>query len=210
MSDGPLNYADLGKIPWPAPGDTLFQEGQGERSDMCLNFCGKSWEAYCMGYERAARALVNQAVQTDRPQDTLFYPIAFLFRHYIELRLKTIITTGRCLLDQEGAPPFGHRFDQLWPVCRKVLEDIWPAAGKKDLDTVESCIGEFCRLDPKAESFRYPVCNNGSASLQNLSRVDINNLEQVMERISSFLETSMMGITAYLDDKDSFAADFTP
>jgi len=54
----------------------------------------RGWDAYASGYLEAANLLVEKALETGQRTDTLIYPVAFLYRHYLELRLKEITIQG--------------------------------------------------------------------------------------------------------------------
>jgi hypothetical protein len=57
------------------------------------------WDLYATGYLDAANLLVESVLETGRSRNPLCYPVAFLFRHYLEFRLKEIILQGRELLE---------------------------------------------------------------------------------------------------------------
>ena len=62
-------------------------------NNACLNFMeGKNtWYGYFRGYQRAAELLVQYVDCEKQYQDTLVFPIIFLYRHYLELILKDTI-----------------------------------------------------------------------------------------------------------------------
>ena len=85
----------------------------------------------------------------------------FLYRHYLEIRLKQIIFVGKKLL--EAARPQGietHDLTRLWPIARKLAEEAWPDGGKEVLNGAERLIMEYHQLDSKSMSFRYPEDND--------------------------------------------------
>ena len=84
------NKLDLGPI---------FTSDVDWRFNACLNWTNDTLELYVIGYKEAADKLVENIMDTPRYQDTLVFPICFLYRQYIELRLKELIKSGRCLLD---------------------------------------------------------------------------------------------------------------
>lgn len=51
----------------------------------------QNWGMYTIGYKEAGDLLLQYALNVGR-QNVLVYPIIFLYRHYIELQLKEIIT----------------------------------------------------------------------------------------------------------------------
>src|SRR4051812_45424815 len=112
-------------LPWPKAGDVLFQSGNDWWNNACLSrFHGK--EMYVIGYKESADMLVRSVAETGRNADTFVYPITFLYRHYLELRLKDLVQMGQELLDQAPDVKLNHRLDILWGSCREILESVWP------------------------------------------------------------------------------------
>ena len=50
--------------------------------------------------------------------DTVVFPFAMCWRHYVELQLKTLIPAARRLLDKPVVPGGGHNIKQLWSAAR--------------------------------------------------------------------------------------------
>ena len=113
-------------VPWPTAGDVLLQEDANWENDAFLNLGGKDWESYANGYKEAADVLCQRFLENQRGLDALVFPIVLLYRHYLGLRLKMLISGGQELLDQRHEPQHGHRLDALWITCRRILQGIWP------------------------------------------------------------------------------------
>ena len=208
MNTESANNNDDITIPWPRAGDVLFQFADDWWCNACLNYGVDSWELYAIGYKDAADALCESVFKTGRHADSFIYPIAFLYRHYLELRLKEVIAAGQALLDQTPDLKHIHKIDVLWRSCRKILEEVWPDSPRDDLDAVENCIRQFSQVDPESMSFRYPITKDGTATLPNLQHINVRNLKEVMARISSLLDGASSAISAYLDHKCSMERDF--
>jgi hypothetical protein len=86
------------QLPWPRSGDQLFGPDEDWDNNACINFTFDRFNLYARGYLQAAELMIETIVNTRRSPDAVVYPIAFLYRHYLELRLKKIITEGRELL----------------------------------------------------------------------------------------------------------------
>ncbi len=188
-------------IPWPKKGDQLFKSDIDWWHNACLNFVYDQWDLYAQGYKLAGDLLVRHVKDTQADQDTLVFPIVFLYRQYLELALKDLITKGSQLLDSPEDPPTHHKIDQLWSQCRRILEAIWPDGPSEDLDAVGECIYQFSEKDPSSMAFRYPTAKDGTPSVPGLKHINLRNLSEVMERISSLLEGSSIGIYEYLGAK---------
>ena len=191
------------ELPWPQAGDKLFTSEADWWHNACLSFATDKWGLYAIGYKDAADIIVERIINTRQGMDFLVFPVTFLYRHYLELRLKELIIHGRQLLDGPNKFPHGHRIDFLWQSCRLILEQVWPDGSTTDLDAVGACIAEFCAIDQQSMSFRYPVTKDGAPILPDLRHVNLRNLRDVVNRLSGLLEGSSDGIAAYLDDKRS-------
>jgi hypothetical protein len=78
----------VGTLPPPRKSDVLFGSGTDWQVNACIN--GIDEEAsYQDGYRRAALHLADYVCDTAKGQDFLVYPIVYLYRHHIELRLKS-------------------------------------------------------------------------------------------------------------------------
>jgi hypothetical protein len=180
---------ELAEPPWPKQGDKLFIPGAGRRVAYLGGF-GTNFSRYAIGYKEAADALIDRTCELDRGADLQFYPIAFLYRQYLELRLKQLLIIGGHVVYYESKLTHGHDLRKPWAEVRKILETVWPSTHVEEMNALEKCIDELCSLDAKSMSFRYPVDKEGKPTLLGLDRVDLVNLKNVMERISSFLDAS--------------------
>jgi hypothetical protein len=96
VENGPV----VGSCPPPRKGDVVFGPG----TDSSRNACIAPWDAdsaYTTGFRRAAFRLAIDVCDTETHQDTLIYPIVYLYRHHVELVLKAIITSASKLLDRD-------------------------------------------------------------------------------------------------------------
>jgi hypothetical protein len=126
-------------------------------------------------------------------------PIAFLYRHCLELRLKELIVQGSALIEVPLNLKLNHDLKKLWGLVRKILEKVWPNEPETELEAVEFCIDELDRVDKKSEEFRYPFRKDGEQTLPELDHLNIRHFTEVMKGITAFLEGCSMGISVYLD-----------
>lgn len=195
--------------PPPNPGDKLFISDTDWWHNACLGFGSNKWDMYATGYKDAADIVVNHIVETRQGMDFLVYPVAFLYRHYIELRLKELLTEGQQLLDETYDLMGGHDIDALWCKCRQILEKVWPNGSKTELGDVGALIAEFRQFDKTSQSFRYPVLNDGSPTLPDLQHVNLRHLKDVTGSLALLLDGASSGIAAYLQDKHSIESDYS-
>lgn len=195
-------------IPWPRKGDELFKSDEDWWHNACLNYLDDNWGLYEHGYKRAGDLLVEHIKDVRLEQDSLVFPIVFLYRQYIELKLKELIRSGNQLLDTPEDFPKHHKLDQLWKQCRRILEKVEPVCPKQDLDAVEECIQQFSEKDPTSMAFRYPTGKDDKPSLPGLRHINLRNLSEVVARIAGLLTGASDCIAAYLDIKREMEAEY--
>ena len=186
---------------WPKPNDVVFQAGQECWENARFDF-PPDWrlDFYAGGYREAADIVVERIAQTRQSPNLLIYPIVFLYRHSLELRLKHLIGLCHELLHELHDVQCLHRLDVLWDSYRKILERVYPGWKSATLDAVESSIKRLSQIDPQSMSFRYPTAKNGSATLPAVGPFSVTNLRDVMGRILEFLECTMEDVSARLDE----------
>ena len=192
--------------PWPKFGDSLFSQSGDTSNDAPLKFDRNPWDPpnpwdlYARGYLEAAGHLSARAIEAGREFDTSIYPIVFLYRHYLELRLKELIVQGSALTEVPSNLKLNHHIDELWRSVRKILEKIWPNEPGTELEAVELCIGELCAVDKKSDEFRYPFRRDGGQTLPELKHLNLRHFREVMDGIAAFLESCSTGISVYSDE----------
>lgn len=166
----------------------------------CLNYLHDHSAFYGDGYLKAGHVLVDHALKDSGDLDTLVYPIAFLYRQYLELRLKQIIDIALRLHDRASKPKLSHDIKSLWLAWRKLDEELYPGStSKEQLDGIERLIDEFVAVDPTSQGFRYATDTKGNRSLAGLTLVNVRNLRDVMIKIADQLEYYYTGLYGELD-----------
>jgi hypothetical protein len=198
----------IGSLPPPRAADVLFGPGDDFQTNACLARWDADW-AYSRGFRLAGRCLAEQVCDTGHDQDTLIYPIVYLYRHQVELVLKAIIKTASGLLDRELTDGDrktlgGHDLARLWVATRPLLNPVCalvpnPPFPEEDLLGIDSYIRQLHEHDPKGESFRYATRKQkqrdrlgtaaGAPSLgPDLKLVNIRTFADAMEKLASYLE----------------------
>lgn len=198
MEDG--NSSVFGGLPPPRASDILFG---GERTDWQLNACISHWHetgyAYKAGFRKAAFDLTSKVCHQPVDQDLIVYPIAYLYRHHIELVLKEII---RLALDLEEKSPTpaqekklgGHDLLSLWSMARPMLGPVCEIAGSdplpsEDLQGIDSYMNQINAHDPRGESFRYARTRDAKRTLgPTLKLINIRTFATGMEKLADYLE----------------------
>ncbi len=183
----------------------LFKSDSDWWNNACLNYMGIDWNAYAIGYKLAADLLVDYVDSKKQNQDILVFPIVFLYRQYLELRLKELILSGSTLLDNNKTPKITfHNIESLWKSCRTILEKVFPEDPKEDFTEIERVIAEFSITDPRSTGFRYPTDKEGKISLPGLTHINLRNLSELINQATSILEGASTGISVYLDMKSDY------
>lgn len=168
----------------------------------------RGWENYAMAYKVAADRLVVGLQRGPYSEHYQVFPIMFLYRHYLELKLKDILLILRDWKGIREQKLPDHRLTPLWEEVRQLLEEFDSAMTKHCDDTrleegaaiynaIEQRVKEFNEIDVKAENFRYPVdkkLNPNSAKL--LERHEIVHINEVV----SALDMNLDGMSVGLDE----------
>ena len=90
----------FGAGPSPKKEDVLFGPGEDWHANACISHWDAPW-AYSNGFRRAGQQLAMHVCETGTDQDVLIYPIVYLYRHHVELVLKSVIKSASSLLNRE-------------------------------------------------------------------------------------------------------------
>lgn len=158
----------------------------------------KPWVSFKESFYRASEVIIKNLAQGRGFPEVEGLAAVFLFRHYLELALKTIVMRGRLLersdrnAVKENVKQVGriHDLAELWQL---VLTDAKPKIESNDWESydvpfVERCIAEFHERDEKGFAFRYP--GQGGERFD----YDFTYFSKAMEHVYQILEN----ITVYL------------
>lgn len=202
------DHADQFNTPGPSRpprGINLFSASSDRNADAIIGNRGIRWGLYCGGYKQAADALVDHFFKEhdySAYHDAQAYPIIFLYRHYLELRLKELfISYG--YLSGDSAEVRGHRLITLW---RKVCERAKRVSTEStyeidaDMEALEDIIKQFDSIDQNSDVFRYPVLSDGKTQALPPIQIGLQQLKEVMHWASDVLDGWNDGVYQYIDD----------
>lgn len=173
----------------------------------------QNWVMYTAGYKEAGDLLLQNVLGGGR-QNTLVYPIIFLYRHYIELMLKEIILNGWAYLGIAGKFPDKHNIDILWGICKDILQKMDKAVdpeftkskGYKETlgvyHALEADLKVFSEWDPNSQAFRYPIDKKGNPMVIDLKSINFKKLLELTGRISYELDGLSVGVYDILSQKE--------
>lgn len=155
--------------------------GNSFHGNVVLNFTQfpkGEFAVYARAYHEAAQHLVSRLAARHGYRDVDACPIAFLYRHALELYLKSLIYWGNGLLRlKKKAAAIKQRELFQTHNLRKLVAGAkpifrlagslgkWPDRELKSFKHFERLILELEKIDPGSYSFRYPIDRKGAASL---------------------------------------------
>jgi hypothetical protein len=185
---------------WPKKGDRGFAPAGDLHDIRQLNaFVTVSQMTYAVGFKDAADKVVEAALKDNCHPDLLLAPVAYLYRHYLELTLKYIVSIGV----GTGTTPSAeaclkkHDLKTLWTYTRQIIEAVLPGSNRADTDAVESVVMEFHRMDTSGQAFRYAADSTGRKHLEAMPEfVSLMRLRNTMDGVANFLGGAVDGVDA--------------
>lgn len=119
----------------------------------------KSYYAYAASFFKAAHELANYLIETDTPDiselDTFFFPLAFLYRHSIELILKAI--AFQYITDKDERILFvKESFHNLSKIFQVVKNEAVLGREHEEAEWLVEYFDSLSSMDRESDSFRYP------------------------------------------------------
>jgi len=186
------------------------------KANACLNWSLDSMGLYIEGYREAADKLAHDVVKTGTNQDTLVFPIAFLYRQYIELQLKHIIRESRIVVGENATFPEHHKINDLWDTANSLMtriikehdQSIRNYITKSDVLTIKKIITEFVKVDPDSFAFRYPNDKKGNKNLDGIEYINLRKLHDQMEVLKEKLDKYYLCISLLRDFQDEMRSEY--
>jgi hypothetical protein len=126
--------------------------------------------------------------------DGLFAPVAYLYRHSLELELKYLVSLA---IEARMAEPDesliaslgGHQLKPLWLFARAAIKRRWPESNPSSLENVELLIEDFTRVDRSGQSLRYSHDRKGQPTATGYPLdIDLCELKGAVEGVHNLLE----------------------
>ena len=171
---------------------SIFDESDGSERVASVESDWNSLSGYRIAYQSAADKLVESLSDGFLEPDALIYPIMFLYRHCLELRVKELYLGMKILNQQENAIKMrSHDIKKFWKELRTMLELDWKDQATL-LDNIEHRIMEFHDLDKKSFAFRYPVLLDGEEivirSSESPALLDLHAVGEIFADLDAVLE----------------------
>lgn len=189
------------------PDDTPFKSASLQGPDV-----SGSWVSYGRAYKTAADRLVDMvgSKNTAKRDAIEICPILFLYRHFLELELKSLVVLGyvaRQTVDikEKVAKVLNtHSLTVLLTEFRDVaaITSSRPVL-QTQFDILERCIHEFAVHDPNSYVFRYPIDKKLNSNTVDLNSLDLANLYSVMCRMGQVFLTARRRLQLEIEDLEN-------
>ena len=169
---------------------SVFQIGPNLYLNACVGLNGGPYNTfdYSVGYFKAAEKLVDQVRFESSDIDLLIYPIIYLYRHGIELGIKSLVKLLPPLWGVSINVEPTHRLHDNWNNIKPYLmknrdfdpEDVL-------IQGVEDILNELTRVDPSGEVFRfhYKRSEVRHTELDELRVINIDVFAEAVEYVRS-------------------------
>jgi hypothetical protein len=172
----------------------------------CLNYGLDTWMVYADGYWRAAELLVEHVEATQADQDFLIFPVLFLYRQYVELRLKQLAKSASDLLGRPYTISHSHKLGALWSEAARRLTEVGRAFGDRpdprQLADTKRRIRDLELVDPESMAFRYPEDRDRQAHLEGIAYINFGVVRAEMKRIAEVLDGAELSLSVMRDWRD--------
>lgn len=189
-------------LPWPKMGDKLFVPEYLDQSNAFLGAYTHHGLSNAIAFKDAADIVIESLEQSHCSpyRDDLLHPLAYLYRHALELKLKEIIDYGLVMGCYKRSVVQdilnGHNLARLWNKAKMAIVDRWPDGDKGELKAVDAIINEMHRSDDDGQKWRYRREKNGRPiQHEELPQfVSLKSLREVMDAAFTFLDACKDGI----------------
>ena len=175
--------------------NALFRAGGEPRLDADLTKLKgvEPYLKYAQAYFHCANELIH-AVENDTYRiatELAVYPIAFLYRHGIELYLKHLVPRLSSRANAPVAPKLTHKLSDNWATLLPLLkndDDVVPDDEKIAISVIADILDDFLAFDPTGEEFRFPELRDGRPSLRGGSIVNLEVLRDGMSILEDYFD----------------------
>jgi len=190
-----------GNFRWPRKGDNPFPANvftPRSRTWVNLEWLKRSFDdsSFAQAFKEAGDIIIKQlSKKGNRPYpDMLFMPIAYLYRHSLELQLKQIIKLGTDLGVVEDNKKLRdtlscHNLHKLWNCVKKAVDELdSESSSTEDFSSAEQIIQHFHFIDKSGQSLRYPKNLSEDKPANDRPKfVELKHLQEVYEGLFNLL-----------------------
>jgi hypothetical protein len=115
--------------------------------------------------------------------------------------LKILARDTNILVDGPEESVNTHDLSTLWTLVESLLCAAFTKEVISELGPVREMVAELARVDPRSDTFRYPVTKKGAPSIPGLSHINIAHFRERIAVVEQFLEGATAMVAHYLDLK---------
>ena len=186
------------EIRYPENGDKFFIEKGHQDEIAWLHKTFQEFGSYADSYQTGALNLIDSALLNKDFRDYHIYPVVFLIRHYLELRLKELIQGLNYCKEENKNFPTHHDIQTLWSEFKNAYSAIGEDSNDARFQVIDKLVKEMVSVDPISMAFRYPVDTVGRKT-QKLEYVNLSNLRETFIRVCFVFDGVAMQIGHYVD-----------
>lgn len=201
-------------FPWPNESHDLL--ALGSNSD---TFSDLKWQRYngpigrLMGFRRAADLMAKQLLERHdvADLDTLIFPFATCWRHYLELQLKTLIIGFRTLVHEEQKSLHGHSLSKLADIYFDLVKeaDLQHSNEAIEADShARRLIMQLDQIDPTSQEFRYHEDRQGNPTLATVDYIDIAGFHEAMSAVANYCDGADAQVGEYIQIDAEMLAEY--
>lgn len=209
-------------LKWPTKGNNLFPN---EKANIeSPTWCALNWISdfasdesfYAAAFKKAGDKIIAELKRGEDPEhpDPMFIPTAFLYRHSLELKLKSVVRKGLdleivSLAETETKNILGgHNLDVLWRQFKAIAVAHQPNAGTKDLAAAEKIAQDFHALDISGQHLRYPHDKKGNRTSATFpDSLELTDFKDKFEGTYNFLDCCEMEFSHCLEIKSEIESE---
>ena len=197
----------------PPNGTALFRKTTLSRNSRRLNDFDDipPWRILSWGWKWAIDTLMKEATIGICPSDH-YYPILFVFRQYLEIKMKELIISLELFLHGKTVPDsifmdkkYQHNIKALWKDCKILLIEFsdslkesddseYNIQNLSDFQRIGQIIDDLYDKDPKSVTFRYPFPEKSKQFV-----IDMNPFSKNVTWVSNQMEVISDWIEAITD-----------
>jgi len=201
------------KLTSPPNGTALFRKSTLSRNSRRLNDFDDipPWRILSWGWKWAIDTLMKEAKVGVCSSDH-YYPILFVFRHYLEIKLKELIISLELYLHSKTIPDttfkdkkYRHNIKALWKDCEILLIEFsdslkesddseYHVQNLSDFQRIGQIVNELYDKDPTSETFKYPFPDKNKQFV-----IDMNHFSENVTWVSNEMEAISDWIEAIRD-----------
>jgi hypothetical protein len=191
---------------YPTITDKFFVENGNINEVALLHRTFQELGSYADSYQFGALLLIEKSLQESTTKDFTIYPIVFLIRHYIELRLKELIQGLSYCTTQQEELKIGHKLDTLWEEFKVAYSKIGEKIDAEVFKSINNLIIELSNIDSTSMAYRYPIDKDGT-KFEKPESINISNLKETFIRVCFVFDGIAMQISHYVDMTEDMMMD---